>query len=155
MSLDFRAFEEWPITRQADNLTNQSEATANMCFLHYGWENVCKHVKFAFQNRLGQPYSWEEIYRFCFLLLCIWRQFPSTSPPAGGGGLYLEERFNGGFFALRVWGTYTWRGLFSKFFISVCKMPKSAYRCVLWLWKGRDNVLIFIFQWQGYERVPC
>ena len=22
------------------------------------------------------------------------------------GGLYLEERFNGGFFALRVWGTY-------------------------------------------------
>ena len=25
--------------------------------------------------------------------------------PGGGGGLYLEERFNGGFFALRVWGT--------------------------------------------------
>ena len=22
------------------------------------------------------------------------------------GGLYLEKRFNGGFFALRVWGTY-------------------------------------------------
>ena len=22
------------------------------------------------------------------------------------GGLYLEERLNGGFFALRVWGTY-------------------------------------------------
>ena len=22
------------------------------------------------------------------------------------GGLYLGERFNGGFFALRVWGTY-------------------------------------------------
>ena len=27
--------------------------------------------------------------------------FPSTSPP---GGLYLEGRFNGGFFALPVWG---------------------------------------------------
>ena len=31
------------------------------------------------------------------------------------GGLYLEGLFNGGFFALRVWGTlfggaYTWRG---------------------------------------------
>ena len=26
--------------------------------------------------------------------------FPSTSPPGGGGGLYLEGRFNGGFFAL-------------------------------------------------------
>ena len=36
--------------------------------------------KFAFQNRLGQPYSWMDIYRFCCVLLCtsprevyIWR----------------------------------------------------------------------------------
>ena len=27
------------------------------------------------------------------------------------GGLYLEGRFNGGFFALRAWGAYIWRGL--------------------------------------------
>ena len=26
-------------------------------------------------------------------------------------GLYLEGRFNGGFFALRVWKAYIWRGL--------------------------------------------
>ena len=26
------------------------------------------------------------------------------------GGLYLEGRFNGRFFALRVWGAYIWRG---------------------------------------------
>ena len=25
-------------------------------------------------------YSWKEIYHFCFVLLCIWGQFPSTSP---------------------------------------------------------------------------
>ena len=36
------------------------------------------------------------------------------------GGFYLEGRFNGGVFALRVWGlifggAYTWRGLFSEF----------------------------------------
>ena len=37
--------------------------------------------------------------------------FPSTSP----GGLYLEGRFNGGFFALPVWGSYIWRGLFLEF----------------------------------------
>ena len=42
--------------------------------------------------------------------------FPSTSP---WGGLYLEGRFNRGFFALPVWGlifggAYTWRGLFSE-----------------------------------------
>jgi len=35
--------------------------------------------------------------------------FPSTSPPRG---LYLEGRFNGGFFALPVWGAYIWRGLY-------------------------------------------
>ena len=32
------------------------------------------------------------------------------------GGLYLEGRFNGRFFALLVWGAYTWRGLFSEFY---------------------------------------
>ena len=31
-------------------------------------------------------------------------------PP--GGGLYLEGQFNGGFFELRVWGAYIWRGLY-------------------------------------------
>ena len=33
-------------------------------------------------------------------------------PPGGGGGLYLEGQFNGGFFELRVWGAYIWRGLY-------------------------------------------
>ena len=28
------------------------------------------------------------------------------------GGLYLKGRFNGGFFALPVWGAYVWRGLY-------------------------------------------
>ena len=27
--------------------------------------------KFAFQNRLGYPYSWKEICRFRFVLICI------------------------------------------------------------------------------------
>ena len=50
---------------------------------------------------------------FCFVLLRIWRQFSKYKPPRG---LYLEGRFNGGFFALRVWGAYIWRGLFSEFY---------------------------------------
>ena len=36
-----------------------------------------------------------------------------------GGGFYLEGCFNGGFFALPVWGAYIWRGsrgLFSQFY---------------------------------------
>ena len=35
--------------------------------------------------------------------------FPSTSPR---GAYILEGRFNGGFFALPVWGAYIWRGLY-------------------------------------------
>ena len=65
--------------------------------------------KFVFQNRLGSPYSWKEIYRFGLVLLCIWGQF---SKYKALGGLYLEGRFNGGFFALPVWGAYIWRGLY-------------------------------------------
>ena len=46
--------------------------------------------------------------------------FPSTSPwGGGGGGVYLEGRFNGGFFALPVWGAYIWRGSFSEFYCNI------------------------------------
>ena len=36
--------------------------------------------------------------------------------PWGGGGVYLEGRFNRGFFALPVRGACIWRGLFSEFY---------------------------------------
>ena len=47
----------------------------------------------------------------CFTLYL--RQFSKNKPP---GSLYLEGRFNGRFFALPVWGAYTWTGLFSEFY---------------------------------------
>ena len=67
---------------------------------------------------IGLACNGKEIYHFCFVLLCIRRQIPSTSPP---GGLYSEGQFNEGFFALRFWGlifggAYAWRGLFSEFY---------------------------------------
>ena len=68
--------------------------------------------KFAFQNRLGEPSSWKEIYRFCFVLLSRVEFNFQVKPPGGKGRLYLEGRFNGGQFALRVWGAYIWRNLF-------------------------------------------
>ena len=58
---------------------------------------------------IGLACSGKQIYHFCFVLLRIQGQIPSTSPP---GGLYSEGRFNGGFFALRFWGAYLWRGLY-------------------------------------------
>ena len=90
--------------------------------------------KFASQNRLGYPYSWKKIYSFWFVLLCIWGQFPSTSPP---GGLYLEGQFNRGFFALRVWGAYTWRGLFSEFYCIDIYILKPCYDYFLSLYDYR------------------
>ena len=42
--------------------------------------------------------------------------FQVQAPGGRGGGLYLEGRFNGGFFTLPVWGAYIWRGLFSEFY---------------------------------------
>ena len=52
-------------------------------------------------------------FLLCFTLYL--RAIFKYKPP---GGLYLGGggRFNGGFFALRVWGAYTWRGLFSEFY---------------------------------------
>ena len=62
---------------------------------------------------IGLACCGKEIYHFCFVLLCIRGQIPSTNSP--GGGLYSEGRFNGGFFA---WGggAYIWRGLFWEFY---------------------------------------
>ena len=65
-----------------------------------------------------QPYSWKEIYRFGFVLLCIWGKFPSTSPRGAyilRGDLtedFLRYEFGGLIFG----GAYTWRGLFSEFY---------------------------------------
>ena len=64
--------------------------------------------KFAFQNRLGWAYFWKEIYCFSLFYFVLQDNFQVQAPPGGGGGLYLEGRFKGRFFALRVWGAYIW-----------------------------------------------
>ena len=56
---------------------------------------------------------------FFFLFYFVFEgSFSKYKPPVG---LYLEGRFNGGFFAVPNWGlifggAYTWRGLFSEFY---------------------------------------
>ena len=50
-------------------------------------------------------------FLLCFILYL--KAIFQVKPP---GGLYLEGRFNGGFFALLVWGACIWRGLFSEFY---------------------------------------
>ena len=66
---------------------------------------------------------------FFFVLLCIWGQFPSTSPQVGvggSGGLYLEGRFYGGFFMLWVLGAY-----FRNFTVSFRTWEKN-YLFICW-----------------------
>ena len=66
---------------------------------------------------LGSKFTVFALFYFVFE-----NNFPKTTPPPPGGGLYLEGRFNGGFFlryrfgGLIFGGAYTWRGLFSEFY---------------------------------------
>ena len=46
------------------------------------------------------------------VFLCFTLYLRAISKYKPLGGLYLEGRFNGGFFALPVWGAYIWRGLY-------------------------------------------
>ena len=70
----------------------------------------------------------------CFTLYL--RAIAMYKPP---GGLYLEGRFNGGSFALRVWGAYIWRGLYTeglifgivRYFLSDKRKNKSDSRANL------------------------
>ena len=49
--------------------------------------------------------------------------FQVQAPGGGGGGLYLERGFKGGFFALRVWGLIFGGAYFWNFTVSlaICK----------------------------------
>ena len=53
--------------------------------------------------------SGKEIYHFCFVLLCIRGQIPSTSPQ---GAYIWRGDLSEVFFELRFWGAYICRGLY-------------------------------------------
>ena len=63
-------------------------------------------------------YSWKEIYRFCFVLLCILRTISKHRPP---GAYIWRGDLTEGFLRYEFWGlifggAYTWKGLFSEFY---------------------------------------
>ena len=85
---------------------------------------ACVRREICVSKSIGIAWSGKEIYHFCIVLLCIRGQIPSTSPP---GDLYSEGRFNGGCLALRFWGAFIWRGLFSEFYDSQEQMKITFY----------------------------
>ena len=58
---------------------------------------------------VGRKFTFFALFYFVFEGNC-----QVQAPPGGGGGVYLEGRFNGGFIALRVWRAYIWRGLYTE-----------------------------------------
>ena len=75
------------------------------------------------------------------------------------GGLYLEGRFNGGFFRLRVLGAYIWRGLFSEFY-GICRhgtgrLPLTTEKQLGYCIALRGSCLTHIWaDMVGCEHVP-
>ena len=64
--------------------------------------------KFAFQNLLGLLIVGRIFTIFALFYFALEGKFQIQAPR----GLYLEGRFNGGFFALRFWGA----SIFSEFY---------------------------------------
>ena len=88
--------------------------------LIFGGAYVWREISISKSIRLAC--SGKEIYHFCFVLLCIRGQIPSTSPPEG---LYSEGRFNGGSSALRFWGLIFGGAYFWNFTVPSEFMTKS------------------------------
>ena len=97
---------------------------------------------------IGLACSGKEIYHFCFVLLCIRGQIPSTSPP---GGAYIRRGdLTEGFFALPYWGAYIWRGLYMEGLI----FGIFRYFTILHIFsQGRINLIILCKKDFSFHRV--
>ena len=75
---------------------------------------------------IGLACSGKEIYHFCFVLFCIRGQIPSRGTYIRRGDLtegFLCYDFGGLIFG----GAYTWRGLFSEFYGTLCFQVSPKY----------------------------
>ena len=86
--------------------------------LIFGGAYLQREICVSKQIGRAQPYSWKEIYHFCFVLLVFEGNFLSTSPRGAyiqRGDLtegFLRQEFRGLIFG----EAYTWRGLFLEFY---------------------------------------
>ena len=80
---------------------------------------------------------------FALFYLVFEGNFPSTNPR--GAYINLEGQFNGGFFALPVWGAYIWRGLYMEALIFGILQYETGFIV---------NILPNCFQFQLSEGTP-
>ena len=101
---------------------------------------------------------------FAFFTLHLRAISKYKPPPRGGGGsLYLEGRFNGRFFALRVWGAYIWRGLYMEglifgillylchaIVVSIAVLLCSASRLLPFILRSSYHYILLISTFSSY-----
>ena len=71
----------------------------------YIWRGLCKEGNLRFKTDWANLIVGSKFTVFALFYFVFEGNFLSTNPRAG---LYLEGRFNGGFFWLPVWGAYIW-----------------------------------------------
>ena len=75
------------------------------------------------------------------ILLCFTFYLRAIFQVQAPRGLYLEGRFNGGFFALLVWGAYIWRGLYMEGLIfGILRYVQILENGVMKLQKCRNTI---------------
>ena len=98
--------------------------------------------KFAFQSLIvGSKFTVFALFFFVFK-----GNFCKYKPP---GGLYLQGRFKGGFFALPVWGAYTWRGLFLEFYGILRKSAVLIFRQQFKAFDSNNFIMSLMFSFQN------
>ena len=68
--------------------------------------------KFAFQNRLGLLVMGRKFTILALFYFVFEGKFQVQAGKRRPANSKYKGRFNGGFFALRFWGAYIWRGLY-------------------------------------------
>ena len=106
--------------------------------------------KLAFQNRLGQPYSWTKFTFFTLFYFVFEGKFPGTSPR----GTYIwRDDLTEDFLCYRLGGLIfggacTWRGLFYKFYgitYTKCYSDRVLARVFVYLPPFICQILDFIY----------
>ena len=101
----------------------------------YQWREiyVSKSIGLALQLKVNLPF-----------LLCVNWYLREIFQVQALGGLCLERRFNGGVFALPVWGTYIWTGLYMEGLIFG----------ILWYFRCFFNHNSFVLKQDGHHSYP-
>ena len=100
------------------------------------WREIC------ISKSIGLAFYLEVIWPL-LLLLCIWGQFSKYKHPGGS-----EGPFNGGFFALLVWGLIFGGAYFQNFM--VCKMLQMTLPIAFGfiMWQLLVSITLYFINWE-------